>query len=34
MESTQKLAASSGKKLTSIDRRLSVAPMMDCDEVE
>src|SRR5580700_2896176 len=29
MESTQKLAASSGKKLTSIDRRLSVAPMMD-----
>jgi hypothetical protein len=29
MESTQKLGISSVKQGTSIDRRLSVAPMMD-----
>jgi hypothetical protein len=29
MESTQKLAISPEKKAASIDRRLSVAPMMD-----
>jgi len=29
MESTQKSVISPGKKAASIDRRLSVAPMMD-----
>jgi hypothetical protein len=34
MESTQKLVISPGKKAAPLDRRLSVAPMMDWRELQ